>query len=223
MHSTPQQVAAEDFATPTTDSATTGAQAIVPANYLRITDFLPIEEHDQLFEYVLQQEPNFVAAGVQAADLTYRQARVLYSFPQFSEAMISLVELLLPDVLSQLGLPLFPLAQIEAQLTAYNDGNYYITHNDKDSPESASRQISYIYYLHRQPKPFSGGELRIYDCKHEDNKYVVADSFQTIEPRDNSIVFFQSGYAHEILPVRCPSQAFADSRFTLNGWVRSQS
>lgn len=223
MHSTPQQAAAEDFATPTTDSATTGAQAIVPANYLRIKDFLPLEEHDQLFEYVLQQETNFVAAGVQAANLNYRQAKVLYSFPQFSAAMTSLVEQLLPDVLSQLGLPLFPIAQIEAQLTAYNDGNYYITHNDKDSPEAASRQISYIYYFHRQPKPFSGGELRIYDCKYEDNKYVVAESFQTIEPLDNSIVFFQSGYAHEILPVHCPSQAFADSRFTLNGWVRSHS
>ncbi|HEY9805253.1 MAG TPA: 2OG-Fe(II) oxygenase [Candidatus Obscuribacterales bacterium] len=223
MTATPQQASAEDFTAPTTDFATPRAKAIVPANYLRIKDFLPIEEHDQLFEYVLQQEPNFVAAGVQAADLTYRQARVLYSFPQFSEAMTSLVELLLPDVLSQLGLPLFPISKIEAQLTAYNDGNYYITHNDRDSPESASRQISYIYYFHRQPKPFSGGELRIYDCKYEEKKYVVADSFQTIEPIDNSIVFFQSGYAHEILPVRCPSQAFADSRFTLNGWVRSES
>ncbi|HEY9859209.1 MAG TPA: hypothetical protein V6D16_06870 [Candidatus Obscuribacterales bacterium] len=103
MNSTPQQASAEDFAAPTTDFATTRAKAIVPANYLRIKDFLPIEEHDQLFEYVLHQEPNFVAAGVQSADLTYRQAKVLYSFPEFSEAMTSLVELLLPDVLSQLG------------------------------------------------------------------------------------------------------------------------
>nr|WP_290221135.1 2OG-Fe(II) oxygenase [Trichocoleus desertorum] len=223
MNFTPQQASAEGFVAPNPGSATDRTNVIVPANYLRIKDFLPVEERDQLFEYVLQQEPNFVAARVQAADLTYRQAKVLYSFPQFADAMTSLVELLLPDVLSQLGLPLFPISRIEAQLTAYNDGNYYITHNDKDSPESASRQISYIYYFHQKPKPFSGGELRIYDCKSEGNKFVVADSFQTIEPIDNSIVFFQSGYAHEILPIRCPSQAFADSRFTLNGWVRSES
>jgi Rps23 Pro-64 3,4-dihydroxylase Tpa1-like proline 4-hydroxylase len=25
---------------------------------------------------------------------------------------------------------------------------------------------------------------------------------------------------HEVLRVSCPSQAFADSRFTINGWVR---
>ncbi|WP_333783600.1 hypothetical protein [Nostoc sp. 'Peltigera malacea cyanobiont' DB3992] len=25
---------------------------------------------------------------------------------------------------------------------------------------------------------------------------------------------------HEVLPVNCPSQAFGDSRFTINGWVR---
>ncbi|MGB8690572.1 MAG: proline hydroxylase, partial [Microcoleus sp.] len=33
-------------------------------------------------------------------------------------------------------------------------------------------------------------------------------------------VFFLSRYMHEVLPVSCPSKAFADSRFTINGWVR---
>jgi SM-20-related protein len=33
-------------------------------------------------------------------------------------------------------------------------------------------------------------------------------------------VLFPSQYLHEVLPVRCPSHQFVDSRFTLNGWVR---
>ena len=50
--------------------------------------------------------------------------------------------------------------------------------------------------------------------------YVAADSARLIEPRNNSIIFFLSRYMHEVLPVSCPSQSFADSRFTVNGWVR---
>jgi Rps23 Pro-64 3,4-dihydroxylase Tpa1-like proline 4-hydroxylase len=64
--------------------------------------------------------------------------------------------------------------------------------------------------------------LLIYDSKIENNFYVNADSYQAVEPRNNSIVFFLSRYLHEVLPVSCPSKAFADSRFTINGWVRRQ-
>jgi Rps23 Pro-64 3,4-dihydroxylase Tpa1-like proline 4-hydroxylase len=65
-----------------------------------------------------------------------------------------------------------------------------------------------------------GGELVLYDARIENNHYVKAQSFKTIEPRNNSIVFFQSFYLHEVLPVSCPSKTFSDSRFTVNGWVR---
>ncbi|HEY2383822.1 MAG TPA: proline hydroxylase, partial [Terriglobia bacterium] len=34
------------------------------------------------------------------------------------------------------------------------------------------------------------------------------------------IVFFPCEQLHEITSVKCPSQLFADSRFTLNGWLR---
>jgi Rps23 Pro-64 3,4-dihydroxylase Tpa1-like proline 4-hydroxylase len=35
----------------------------------------------------------------------------------------------------------------------------------------------------------------------------------------NQIVFFPSETLHEVLPVECPSGEFADSRFTVNGWL----
>ena len=128
----------------------------------------------------------------------------------------------MPDVLRKLNIPPFPIADIEVQLTAHNDGNYYKVHNDNGSPDTATRVFTYVYYFYREPKPFSGGELLIYDSKIENNFYVQADSCQTVEPHNNSIVFFLSRYLHEVLPVRCPSKAFADSRFTINGWLRRQ-
>jgi Rps23 Pro-64 3,4-dihydroxylase Tpa1-like proline 4-hydroxylase len=50
--------------------------------------------------------------------------------------------------------------------------------------------------------------------------YVSEGSYQTIVPRQNQIVFFPCELLHEITPVECASQLFADSRFTLNGWLR---
>jgi Rps23 Pro-64 3,4-dihydroxylase Tpa1-like proline 4-hydroxylase len=41
----------------------------------------------------------------------------------------------------------------------------------------------------------------------------------TLTPPQNSIVFFPSSYLHEVMPVSCPSRAFADSRLTVNGWL----
>lgn len=194
------------------------------AQYVQIDNFLSQEEKDQLLEYTWQRDSAFVSTGVTTNTLYYpdhRNSLVLYSFPEFSELISSRIRAIMPDVLRKLELPLFSISQIESQLTAHNDGNYYKIHNDNDSPETATRELTYVYYFYREPKPFSRGELLIYDTKFENNRYVIAESFKTVEPRNNSIVFFTSRYLHEVLPVSCPSKVFADSRFTINGWVRS--
>ena len=147
---------------------------------------------------------------------------ILHSFPEFSQLVVNRIQAILPDVFRKLNLSLFPIGEIEAQLTSHNDGNYYKIHNDNGSPDTATREFTYVYYFYQQPKAFSGGELLIYDSKIENNFYVKADSYKRVEPRNNSIVFFLSRYLHEVLPVSCPSKVFADSRFTINGWVRRQ-
>lgn len=193
---------------------------IVSSHYVQIDNFLSMEEGSRLLDYVIQQESAFAPTNTSTGDSDYRRSIILHSFPEFSELIVNRIQSIIPGVLSKLELSPFFISQIETQLTAHNDGNYYKVHNDNGSLEAASRELSYVYYFHRQPKPFSGGELLIYDSKIENNFYVAAESFKTVEPRNNSIVFFLSRYMHEILPVSCPSQAFADSRFTINGWVR---
>lgn len=69
---------------------------------------------------------------------------------------------------------------------------------------------------------FSGGELRPFDRGVEQVRWVPAETFREIVPEDNLLVLFPSSALHEIRPVRCPSRAFADSRFTLNGWLRGE-
>jgi Rps23 Pro-64 3,4-dihydroxylase Tpa1-like proline 4-hydroxylase len=178
---------------------------ILPSHFIQLDNFLTLAEQKRLLDYTLQHE---------------RESVVLHSFPEFSKLITRRIHAVIPDVLAKLELPPFKVTQIEAQLTAHNDRNYYKIHNDNGSPETTTRELTYVYYFYREPKPFSGGELLIYDSKIENNYYVQAETFHTVEPRNNSIVFFLSRYMHEVLPVRCPSRVFADSRFTINGWVR---
>ena len=196
---------------------------VLVSEYVQINNFLTVEEKSRLLDYVFQQESAFVPTSTSTGDADYRRSMILYSFPEFSQLIVNRIKAILPDVFRKLGSPPFPIAEIEAQLTSHNDGNYYKIHNDNGSPDTATREFTYVYYFYREPKPFSDGELLIYDSKIENNFYVQADSFQTVEPVNNSIVFFPSRYLHEVLPVNCPSKAFADSRFTINGWVRRQT
>ncbi|MEH2204685.1 MAG: 2OG-Fe(II) oxygenase [Nostoc sp.] len=193
---------------------------ILASDYIQIDNFLKPEEHKNLVKYVLEKESDFLPSNTSTNDINYRQSMVVYSFPEFSELILKRIQAMIPDILSKLNLPSFSISQIESQLTAHNDGNYYKLHNDNGSPDTATRELTYVYYFYQEPKSFSGGELLIYDSKIENNVYVNTETFKTVEPRNNSIVFFPSRYMHEVLPVKCPSQAFGDSRFTINGWVR---
>jgi Rps23 Pro-64 3,4-dihydroxylase Tpa1-like proline 4-hydroxylase len=192
------------------------------ANYFQIDNFLTPEEQSKLLACVLEQKSTFIPATTTTGELNSRQALVLYSysFPEFSNLIETKIQTFFPDILSKLDLPSFSIGNIDSQLTAHNDGDYFKIHNDNGSSETNTRVLTYVYYFNQEPKAFSGGELQIYDSKIENNYYVASDSFQKIEPQNNRIVFFLSRHFHEVLPVKCPSQDFADSRFTINGWIR---
>ena len=192
----------------------------LPSSFLQLENFFSEEEDQRLLKFVMQQKGNFVSSSTSTSDLDYRRSSVLSAFPEFSALILKKIEAVLPQVREKYALPPFPIAQIESQLTAHNDSNFYKVHNDNGSPDTATRVLSYVYYFYREPKGFEGGELRIYDSKIENNTYVQAESYQTVEPLNNSIVFFLSRYLHEVMPVKCASKSFADSRFTINGWVR---
>ncbi len=63
--------------------------------------------------------------------------------------------------------------------------------------------------------------MRVYDDVVRDGKLARAPSFRTIEPAHNRIVLFWAKTMHEVTPVRVPSRAFADARFTVNGWINA--
>jgi len=199
------------------------AGAIKP--YVLIEDFLPAAEHDEVLRRALAARERFVASTVDSKESHHRASLVLSNEAPIVGLMRPRIAAALPDAALRLGLVREPTraavdpSAVECQVTAHNDGDFYHVHNDSGSPRTKHRTLSYVYYFQSRPKPFQGGELRLYEVAVKDGFYVAGESYWLIEPKDNAVLFFPSHAMHEVLPVTCSSRAFEDSRFTVNGWV----
>lgn len=197
------------------------------ARILTIEDFLPAADSAAILEYALGHEADFQTSTIVRKEITQgevstasRQSRIIGRMDQqYADLVVRQVHEVLPRILQELRIAPFPIKRTETQLTASNDGEFFKIHSDTGFGETHTRSITYVYYLYREPKPFTGGELRVYDTILVDNCKTATLSFQTVVPRQNQIVFFSSCLQHEVLPVYCPSRQFADSRFTVNGWL----
>ena len=195
------------------------------ASVLVLDEFLAPQELERLLRYVEARELDFVlsevvspGASAGAVDFEHRKSRVLYDAGEHQAVITGRILSYLPRILSEVGLDPFPIAQIEAQITASNDGDFFGAHEDNGEPPLHTRELTFVYFFHHEPKAFRGGELRIYDPPKENSASGAAKTFRTIIPEQNQMVLFRSGLLHEISAVDCPTRAFADSRFTLNGW-----
>jgi hypothetical protein len=199
--------------------------SFLPARCVVFDEFLVPAELERLMQHTLDHEGDFVISevispGVNAGTIDYeaRRSRVLMNQDEQTAVLTTRIQAFLPRILQKLGREAFPVSQIEAQITASNHGDFFYCHSDDCAEGISTRALTFVYFFHREPKAFSGGDLRIYDSKLENAQWVKADNHQTIVPEQNRMVFFPSSLVHEITPVECPSEAFADSRFTVNGW-----
>jgi Rps23 Pro-64 3,4-dihydroxylase Tpa1-like proline 4-hydroxylase len=188
--------------------------------YLMLENFVDPAAHTELLKFVMAREKDFKPSSVSTNDADYRRSQVLHDFPQFAGLFRDRVRSLQPQLAVAFGMGDFPIRDIECQLTAHNDGDYFKLHNDNGSPDTLERTISYVYYFNNEPKSFSGGEFRLYNSRIVNGRFECGEQACEIAPKNNSILFFPSHCHHEVLPVRCPSNRFVDSRFTVNGWVR---
>jgi len=188
-------------------------------------EFLVAEEWQNLMQYTHERSPDFCATrvigagGTHEVDTSYRRSRVLFELGEFRDMFVERISTFLPQVLAGLDFPEFPVSDVEVQLTATNNGEFFRRHNDNGTDSMSSRLITFVYFFYRHPRPFTGGELCIFDTEIEDNEYRTRGPYTVITPEQNQICFFVSEYLHEVLPVQCRSTDFMDSRFTVNGWL----
>ena len=144
-------------------------------------------------------------------DTGHRRSRLLQEVPSpYRDVFLDALRLGWPVAMRSLGLPQFRVSLVVAQLTAHGDGDYYRMHDDNGLPSIARRTITFVYFVHREPRSFEGGELAFAGREGEAEVAVA--------PLGNSVVFFPSGNRHEVREVRT-DRAFASSRFTINGWL----
>lgn len=210
-----------------TSAAVTERPPVLRAQCVVLDEFLAPQELEELTRFTLEHEADFSASEVVSpsadggvVNYEHRRSRVLMDLAHHQDLMLARIKAVLPQVLDTLGMEEFAIADVEAQVTASNDGDFFHFHSDNGSDRVASRHVTFVYFFHREPRQFEGGELRIHDARLENSTYVSEGSYQTIVPQQNQIIFFPCELLHEITPVNCASQRFADSRFTLNGWLR---
>jgi Rps23 Pro-64 3,4-dihydroxylase Tpa1-like proline 4-hydroxylase len=189
-------------------------------------EFLAPDELAELVAYTNARERQFRASQVISRDRNegvsdprHRRSHVLFDVRGIQELIQDRIGSALPQIFRSLGLRPFAVRSVEAQITASNDGEYFRTHNDNTHAVLRTREITYVLFFHREPTPFAGGELRLYESHRENGRWVAGRRFTSVVPQQNVAVFFPSHLMHEVTTVQCPSRAFADSRFTLNGWL----
>lgn len=203
----------------TTDAP--AAPRIIRHAVAQIDGFLTDDELAWLRDAVIAAQGKFQSSWTSDDSVKdYRQSLVLQAPADVERLVVAKIRAVMPEVMPQVKMPPFTVGRIECQVTASTDGSYFRPHTDAGKGAiDATRKLTYVYYFNREPKGFTGGELRVYDDQLVNGKFSSTDTFQLVEPRNNSIVFFNAAIMHEVVPVQVPSKDFADSRFTVNGWV----
>jgi hypothetical protein len=189
--------------------------------FVTLENFLG-ERRAELLDYAVEHEQEFSKAtvvddGGVVVDERRRRARTLDRLGDLEGLFVERLKEVLAPALQRMKLEPFPLGRVEIQMTASGDGDYFRLHHDSD--DTSTRELSFVYFLYREPRRFSGGELRIFDAEVIDGQRTPTDRSQILSPRQDVLVLFPSRNEHELLPVRVPSREFADSRFTVNGWI----
>ncbi len=130
-----------------------------PSEWVTLDEFLAPPELSALTQYTLDREMEFslsevVSPGVPggSVDFEHRRSRVLMDLGPHREVILRRLEACWPQVLKRLGRDPFPISRVEAQITASNDGDFFRWHTDNGQNEVASREITFVYFFHREPE-----------------------------------------------------------------------
>lgn len=182
--------------------------------HLILDKFLPEDIRKPCLDTFLDDEGGFTASKVKYGELDFktRQSKSYELSTPVKALFQGFIAKRFEEIFECLKTRAPSDPKFEFQAVAHQDGDYYRVHIDTAMRKKGKRRlISCVYYLHSDPKAFSGGQLRLYSI----NGKMHVD----IEPQNNRIVFFPSFYPHEVLPIRVGSKSFADSRFSITGWI----
>ena len=188
-----------------------------------VDDFIGRASAEQLFQYAIAHEsgfrPSTVAFGHRdVVDESRRLSKVNQDIDSAMPLIEPAIREAVDEAIPKLGLVNVDSYLLEPELAWCGDGGFFKMHTDTLYRDRLANQrvMTVTYYFHKEPKAFTGGQLRLYGLGADANSQVQ----QEIEPRFDRAVFFPSWFPHEVSPVHCSSAAFADGRFAISCWVR---
>ncbi len=196
-----------------------------PNRVAQISGFLPQQERDALFEGACLSQNEFHAPGQPGSNdhssLHWSTNENGDRNPEsaLSDALGILVKRVqhqLPSLFSTLAIDPFPCPSISFSMICGRSGHYGSPHMDSTDDRI---KISLLYYFHRTPKAFRGGDLEFYEGNQAAPFIQGSSPVARIEHEDNLLVAFPSRTFHGVSEIESNSNDFADGRFVVVGFL----
>jgi SM-20-related protein len=208
--------------------------------YWRALDFLPEAEREALLSWTLAHRNSFKPARVSSlkqggpdeVDPARRIALTCRDLGSIESMLRVRMLERIPELLNRTGTGGPPPTMLELELAAHGNGAHFRRHVDlpigkpwrmaiSENKLEGDRVLSAVYYFHREPRRFSGGELRLHPLESFGaGAEVDCGNHIDLDPLSNSFVVFPSWVPHEVRTVTVSSGDFVDHRFALNCWFR---
>lgn len=215
-----------------------------PVFHIVIDNFLPKEENEAILKHITSLRSQYVTSAIgdgEEVNKEYRSNLNLHLDREFSAGefalpeeiaakraqspLLQMIDTFIQDerILSMLDTAPAPLNEMRycnywsTQVSRYGQSDHYHWHYDR-IPWDETRLITFIYYVHSQPRKFEGGDLVLSDGLLWEEKLVGATHEAIIEPRNNRIILFDSRAVHTVKTTSAPEK-FEDGRFSVNVWI----
>lgn len=195
-----------------------------PVPFALFEGFLDEDQQRRLWETAAGPQASFAPAAVKntqgvRVDADRQRGQTLRgSMPVkawFMPHLEALVER--EQVLARLGVAPFEIGAREMQVTRHDDGGFLWMHRDS-GPANPLRRVTFVYYFHREPRGFEGGDLLLFDQTVERVRSEIL-AFTRIAPNHNSLIVFPSDRLHAVTRVTGTGSNPLDSRWTVSGWL----
>ena len=200
-----------------------------PVQLIIIRDIFTKKENAEIFTEAIKNKNNFKLAVTTGNKENFRSNisldyDILYNKDRIKSKLLTLIDRTFKnekftEVLSSFVFPINSLDVTnyhETEVSRYGDqGQQYKYHTDYNG----NRLITLVYYFHKEPKKYKGGEIQFTRSPISNGK--ILDKNETpinITPENNMMVIFGSKVAHTVLPTKSP-KTFDNGRFSVNIWI----
>lgn len=163
-------------------------------------------------------------SGRPYVDFSQRGSTSLLDLGEFAAPYLRFVRKIMPEAIARLRIAEETLEPKGLEMNVFGDGGHFGAHIDTIMQLAKLRVLTCVYYFAVTPRCFTGGELRLYglptlSAAKRGEKPLSVD----IAPDTDTMIVFPSWLRHEVLPIRVPSGAWIDGRFTINCWLHRQT